>query len=107
MTPPAKWEAVMQAEDLAGLPVAETRELAEVGQCHKCGSYPRNTWVTMRELAEHSGWGYNTIKRLSSRNLIPGKVRHEGKVRFHLPTFDAWLLNQHHQGLVALTQGEH
>jgi hypothetical protein len=63
----------------------------------------QSPWVDMRGLAAYSKWGFNTVKRLSSRNLIPGKVRHDGKVRFHLPTFDDWLLTEHREGpLVAL-----
>jgi hypothetical protein len=53
----------------------------------------RSPWVTMRELADYLGWGLASVKRQSAIDAIPGKVRHEGKVRFHLPTVDAWLLN--------------
>jgi hypothetical protein len=67
----------------------------------------RSPWVDMRGLAAYSGWGFNTVKRLSSQNLIAGKVRHDGKVRFHLPTFDDWLLTEHRAGpLVALPHEE-
>jgi hypothetical protein len=54
----------------------------------------RSPWVTMRELADYLGWGLASVKRESARDAIPGKSRHEGKVRFHLPTVDAWLLNE-------------
>ena len=53
----------------------------------------RSPWVTMRELADYLGWGLASVKRLSATDAIPGKVRHEGKVRFHVPTVDAWLLD--------------
>jgi hypothetical protein len=55
----------------------------------------RSPWVTTRELAEYSGWGESTVEKLSAANRIPGKVVHDGKVRFHLPTFDDWLLREH------------
>ncbi len=83
----------MTEEQLLTLIRAEIQQVREA----------RSPWVDMRGLAEYSGWGYNTVKRLSSRNQIPGKVRHDGKVRFHVPTFDEWLLTEHQQGpLVAL-----
>jgi hypothetical protein len=84
-------------EQLVALIRAEIHMLSEA----------RSPWVDMRGLAEYSTWGYNTVKRLSSQNLIPGKVRHDGKVRFHLPTFDGWLLTEHRAGpLVALPHEE-
>lgn len=60
-------------------------------------------WATSRDLAEHSGWGLSTVEKLSAANRIPGKVVHDGKVRFHLPTFDAWLLRDHQVGPATLT----
>lgn len=61
-------------------------------------SEKRSPWVTTKELARYSGWGESTVEKLSAANRIPGKVVHDGKVRFHLPTFDAWLLQVHQAG---------
>jgi len=66
-------------------------------------SEKRSPWVTTKELARYSGWGESTVEKLSAANRIPGKVVHDGKVRFHLPTFDAWLLLEHHVGPHTLT----
>jgi hypothetical protein len=51
----------------------------------------------MRGLAEYLSWSYDKVKKLSAPNLIPGKVKHDGKVTFHLPTVDAWLQTEHAQ----------
>src|SRR3954470_7888286 len=110
----ASHEAVMQAEDLAGRVPVEGRPLLQPSihwlaalirtEVRKLSASP--TWVDMRGLAVHLAWSYDKAKKLSARNLIPGKVKHEGKVTFHLPTVDEWLQAEHAQQALTLLPHE-
>jgi hypothetical protein len=55
-------------------------------------------WTSKSGLADYTGWGLGTIDKLSASKLIPGLVKHGGKVMIHLPTFDAGLLQDHQVG---------
>ena len=104
----------MQAEDLAGRVPIEGRPLLQPSEqwlaalirteVRRLSASP--TWVDMRGLAVHLAWSYDKAKKLSARNLIPGKVKHEGKVAFHLPTVDEWLQAEHGQQALTLLPHE-
>jgi hypothetical protein len=66
----------------------------------------RPTWADLRGLASHLSWSYDKTKKLSARNLIPGKVKHGQKVTFHLPTVDTWLQADHAQQLLSVLPHE-
>ena len=110
----SSWEAVMQAEDLDGRAPAEGRLLAGLSEQRLAALIraevrqlaDRPTWVDMRGLAEYLSWSYDKVKKLSARNLIEGKTRHEGKVTFHLPTVDAWLRTEYAQQALKLLPHE-
>jgi hypothetical protein len=72
------------------------RDIAELaGEPAEAPRGQASPWVDMRGLAQYSGWGLGTVQKLSAADAIPGKVRHEGKVRFNTDVFDSWLLREH------------